>query len=72
MCNILKFIKRPTNNSGFTVLELAIVLVLVGIVIAPAIHLYQQHRIQQDWEETEQNIDSALNEIGGFLSLIHI
>lgn len=66
MCNILKFIKRPTNNSGFTVLELAIVLVLVGIVIAPAIHLYQQHRIQQDWEETEQNIDSALNEIGGF------
>lgn len=64
MCNAIN-----KNEFGFSLLELAIVLVLVGLVLAPAISLYQNYRIDKDWTETEENIDEVMNSIGGFRSV---
>ena len=63
MRNALKGKTKSTmlRNEGFSLLELAIVLVLVGMVIAPAISLYHQYRVDKDWDETELDIDSVLN-----------
>lgn len=56
------------NEKGFTILELAIVFALVGIVIAPAIALYKQHRKDKDWDMTEERITELAHSIGTFRS----
>ncbi len=60
---------KKQNNNGFTLLEIAIVMVLIGLVIAPAIALYQNYRIDKDWTETEEKLNIAVNELGGFRSI---
>ncbi len=62
-------IKKYNNKQGFTLLEIAIVLVLIGLVLAPAIAIYKNYRIDKDWTETEEKLDIAVNELGGFRSI---
>lgn len=59
-------VKKHNNDFGFSLLELAIVFVVAGLIIAPAISIYHNYRVDKDWTETEKNIDEAVNEIGGF------
>ncbi|PCJ99514.1 MAG: hypothetical protein COA45_05610 [Zetaproteobacteria bacterium] len=62
-------IKKPNNEHGFSLIELAIVLVLIGLVIAPAISIYHTQRIKTDWDRTEANVDSSVDELGRFRSV---
>lgn len=59
-------IKTKYNENGFTLLELALVLVIIGLIIAPATALYKNYRIDKDWTETEENIDTIQVELGGY------
>lgn len=62
-------LKTQKNISGFTLIEIAISLVLIGLVIAPAASLYHQYRVEKDWEDTEERIDLVLDAIGGYRSI---
>ncbi len=62
-------IKKDINETGFSLIELAIVMVLIGLVMAPAISLYHNYRVDKDWKETEKKMNIAVNEIGGFRSI---
>ncbi len=55
-----------SSQSGFSLIEMALVLLLLGLVLAPAIHMYHQYRVDKDWNETEDNIDNVIVSIGGF------
>lgn len=57
------------NNHGFSLLEMAAVLVVAGLIITPAISLYHQHQVEEDWEQTEENIEEVALAIGGFRSV---
>ncbi len=54
------------HQSGFTLIEIALVLLLVGLIMTPAIQMYHQYRVNKDWNETEYNIDDIKFAIGGF------
>ncbi len=60
---------RSSLEAGFTLVEIAMVLVIVGLIMAPAIHMYHQYRVDKDWDTTEENIDIVDVEIGGFRSV---
>ncbi|HEY8189925.1 MAG TPA: type II secretion system protein [Micavibrio sp.] len=45
--------------SGFTLLELAIVIMISGILLAPLAQIYAQYMKQKAWSETKENIDLA-------------
>lgn len=64
-----KSIKNIRSEHGFSLLELAIVMVMIGLVIAPAISIYHTQRIKADWEGTENHVDTSVDEIGGFRSV---
>ena len=66
---IVKFFEKNKINSGFTLLEVALTLIVLGVILAPAIMLYHQHKIAEDWEKTEYNIDTVQTKIGGFRSI---
>ncbi|MGH1404080.1 MAG: type II secretion system protein [Alphaproteobacteria bacterium] len=57
------------NQSGFTLVEAALALAIVGILAAAVISLYHQYRVEKDWDNTEVHIELALNEIGNFRSV---
>ncbi len=62
-------IKQSNNENGFSLLEIAIVIVLIGLIITPAIGIYHNYRVDKDWRETEDALNVAINEIGGFRSV---
>lgn len=64
-----KPIKNKKNEHGFSLLETAIVMVLIGLVIAPAISIYHTQRIKADWDGTEKNVDASVDELGGYRSV---
>ncbi len=64
MSNIIK-----NNQSGFTLVEASIALAIVGVMAAAIISLYHQHRVQKDWDTTEENVEIVLNEVGNFRSV---
>ena len=57
------------SNKGFSLIEIAIVLLIVGLVLTPAINMYHQYRVDKDWEETNDNIELAALELGGFRAI---
>ncbi len=65
MCTLRK-LKNMKNSKGFSLLEMAAVLMIAGLIITPAITLYHQNQIEEDWEQTEDNVDTVLSAIGGF------
>lgn len=66
MCSSLK--KMKNNQSGFTLIELAIGIIIIGLILIPAITLYKDFSKNADWTETEENKSSVETEIGGFAS----
>lgn len=54
------------RENGFTLIEIAIVLIIIGIGVAAATSIYTQYRIEKDLETTQENIDTALNDIQNF------
>lgn len=64
----IKKIQRCKEN-GFSVLEIAISLVMVGLVIAAIIPVYQQQRVKKNEEILKQNLADAQAAIGGFRSV---
>lgn len=54
------------DDSGFTLLEIAISLVLVGLVIAALVPIYQQQRIQKNEDMLNQRMADVQSAIGGF------
>jgi prepilin-type N-terminal cleavage/methylation domain-containing protein len=50
---------ESSSSSGFTLLEIAIVIMISGILLAPLAQLYTQYMKQKAWSETKENIDLA-------------
>ncbi len=61
-----KISKISDKQSGFTLVEIALVLLIIGLILTPAIQMYHQYRIDKDWDETEENIDDIKISLGGF------
>lgn len=61
--------KIMLKDAGFSLVEIALVLLLVGLVLTPAINMYHQHRVETDWEETGENIQVTSLELGGFRAI---
>ena len=67
MCfNLLKMRANSLVQRGFSLMEIAVVMVILGLVIAPAASMYHQYRIEKDWEEVSDDIDEISNAIGGY------
>lgn len=54
------------KQHGFSLLEMAIVFILAGIIITPAVSLYHQYTVEKDWDETEERIGEIANAIGNY------
>lgn len=61
-------IRRRFPQDGYTLIEFAIVLVIIGVLAVPAIALYHQHKIKSDYERTGTAIAEAVSAIGDFRS----
>lgn len=53
-------------QKGFTLIEMAIVLVIIGIVVAAGMSVYQQYKIEKDWDKTTENLEAVVLEIKTF------
>lgn len=69
MRNPITMIKQLKDERGFSLIELALVLVMAGLVITPAISIYHQQRIESDWDKTEAHVDTSTDELGRFRSI---
>ncbi len=67
---IVEIIKgKDSKQLGFTLIEIAIVMVLIGLILAPTISIYHNYIVDKDWKETEDKLNLVVNEIGGFRSV---
>lgn len=57
------------NARGYTLVEVAIVIMIVGILLAPALSLYNRWMDRQEVEETELSISRVETSIANFLSM---
>lgn len=55
-----------SSNKGFTLLELALVILISGIIMAPLIKLYTTYIIQKKITVTKEHISEASNALGTF------
>ncbi len=62
-------LNTPNSASGFTLIELAIAILLIGLVVAPAVTLYHQYKVEKDWDTTEESLDNVLLSVGGYRSV---
>jgi prepilin-type N-terminal cleavage/methylation domain-containing protein len=63
--------KAPSKNQfhspeGFTLLELSIVILVVGVLLTPLLRLYQTYQIEELTRKTKEHITVATNGIGIF------
>ncbi|MDH5722460.1 MAG: prepilin-type N-terminal cleavage/methylation domain-containing protein, partial [Alphaproteobacteria bacterium] len=56
-------------DDGYSLIELAIALVIIGLVIVPAITLYRVQVVQERIDRTEAAVNRTTNAIGGFRSV---
>ncbi|HIL29063.1 MAG TPA: type II secretion system protein [Micavibrio sp.] len=61
--------KKMTKKAGFTLVEMAMVLVIIGLVVAPAVGLYNLYSAQQREDKTIMAMNAAWNAIDGFRSM---
>lgn len=61
-------IKKHNKKSaaGFTLIEIAISLILLGLIIIPALSIYQNFVEESDFEETQQSASVIINELSSF------
>lgn len=57
------------NQKGFTLIEIAISMVVLGIIAVVAIYYYNQYKKEQAIEQTDRAITKTLNALGGFRSV---
>ncbi|MGH1456542.1 MAG: type II secretion system protein [Alphaproteobacteria bacterium] len=57
---------RFNRESGFTLIEMAIVLMIIGVMVASGASLYKQYRIQKDWDQTQDHLADVVQEIENF------
>ena len=62
-------LQSHNNDKGFTLLELSISLIIVGMILSGAMAIYNIHKIKEAQEITEQNIEIVRNEVESFRSL---
>lgn len=55
------------QNKGFTLIEIAIVTMIVGILSIPLFHMYNEYIIKQQYEVTRENIDTIQSLISSFV-----
>lgn len=61
------FVKN--RECGFTLVEMAVVMIIIGIAVAAAAPLYSVHMKKVAMQETRQNIEDVTNAIGNFRSI---
>jgi prepilin-type N-terminal cleavage/methylation domain-containing protein len=54
---------------GFTLIEMAIVIMIIGLLVASLMPLYGLYQKQQEISNTEVNVTVAISAIGTFRSL---
>ena len=66
----LNFFKRPAGKrtAGYTLVELSIVLVVAGVIVATAAEAYRIYLKDQQWSTTVNNSELAVNALDGFLA----
>ncbi len=67
MCNPIKK-RNNSSQAGFTLIEIAIGLILMGLVLIPSITLYMDFKKNKDWIKTEEHIRAVESKVGGFNS----
>lgn len=60
---------RRIKESGFTLVELAVSLLIIGMVMVPALALYVQYAENQRIVQTKNAVKNTNKEIGGFMAL---
>ncbi len=64
------FTLRGENDSkGFSLLEMAAVMLIMGILITPAVQMYHQHRVDKDWDEVATDTTRITNALGGYRAI---
>ena len=61
--------KHHNNQSGFTLIEMAIVILILGVGIAAFVPLYNVHLKKERVEATQKHVEMATEAIGHFRSL---
>lgn len=61
-------ISRKKIQSGFTLVEMAVVLLIIGILITPAISAYNLHIIKKKAERSEVAMTNAMSQVNDFLN----
>ena len=64
-----KPIKTKKSNRGYSLIELAITLIVVGILSVPAVHIYSLYSQNIRVENTEDSLARATSALGGFRSI---
>lgn len=59
-------VTRTSSQSGYTLIELSMILMIIGVLATPAIALYNQNRAKQDWDKTEDHIAMVTDALGSF------
>ncbi len=66
MCTALK---KRRSEAGFTIFEIALVLIVIGAIGAPAVTLLHQYRVEKDFRKTEEAVELAVHKLGVFRQL---
>lgn len=62
-------VKNRNKDDGYSLIELAIALVVIGLVIVPAVAMYQVQMVQERLDETDETVHESSMSMGGFRSL---
>lgn len=60
--------KYRSRSAGFTLVEIAIGMLIIGLLIAPAISAYNLYQKKQKIDQTEFSLDRASTSLDGYLS----
>ncbi|MCC6598584.1 MAG: prepilin-type N-terminal cleavage/methylation domain-containing protein [Alphaproteobacteria bacterium] len=59
-------VNKNTEQSGYSLIEISIVLIVIGLLLVPAIAAYRNYDKKQRWDRTESSISMSLTALGGF------
>ena len=62
-------IRDPRADSGYTLIEFAIAIIIIGLILGPAASLYALYSKNQRIEQTTFAVQQSANAVGGFSSI---
>lgn len=65
----LRHCSQSSSQRGFTLIEIAISLIILGVLITPLIVLFNQHQQKQRVVTTHENVQGAMNAIQNFVKM---